>query len=151
MKDDAITVADAGPGSQTCGCDEAWQPPESLRALAADGCGSLIVELIAMFRTDTDSRLRTVDDAIAKGDFPLVRKQIHCLKGAASQLGAGKMAALCAQIESSGPETLAQDLPAKLKMLRAVYERAVCAMEASSFGAPGGGASQSNDWDSSAV
>jgi hypothetical protein len=91
----------------------------------------LIAELIAMFRTDTDTRLRALDDAVVKGDFPLVRKQVHSIKGSASQLGASKVAAICLQIETSGPEVFNQDLPAKLQALRAAYAHITNAMQAS--------------------
>ena len=131
MKDDAVPVMDVRAGSQSDGSDEAWQLPGTLQALAADGCETLFADLIGMFKTDTDSRLRALGDAVASGDLPLVRRQAHCIKGCASQLGAGKMAAICGQIESAAPETFTRALPVQLKELKAVYARVVRAMDSS--------------------
>jgi HPt (histidine-containing phosphotransfer) domain-containing protein len=151
MEDDAVTVTDAGAVSQGGGCDEVWQLPGTLQALAAGGCGTLITELIGMFKTDTDSRLQALDDALVSGNLPLVRQQVHCLKGSASQMGAGKMAAICEQIESTDSETSTRELPGQLKELEAVYERVGRAMDAALLNVPCGGASSRSAWVSSAV
>jgi HPt (histidine-containing phosphotransfer) domain-containing protein len=93
-----------------------------------------------MFKADTNSRLKALDEALAGGKLPVVRQQVHGLKGSASQLGAGKMAALCAQIESADPDTLKKELPGRLRELKAVYERIVRAMDASLLRIPCGAA-----------
>src|ERR1017187_8684419 len=71
MYDDATTVTDVRSASQGGhACDEVWQPPETLQAFVAAGCRTLIPELIATFKDDTDSRLHAMDDAIASGNLP---------------------------------------------------------------------------------
>jgi HPt (histidine-containing phosphotransfer) domain-containing protein len=132
MKDDAATVMEVSSTPQGgYDCDEAWQPPQTLQALVADGCGNLIPELIALFKTDVDSRLRAVDNAVFSGNLRLVLEQIHSLKGCASQLGADKMAAICERIESANSERLTGEFPVQMKELAAVYQRVVRAMDAS--------------------
>ena len=130
MNDDAAIVTDVSSALQGgYGCGEAWQPAETLRALVAAGCRTLIPELIATFKADAASRMQAMDNAIASGNLPLLRVHIHTLKGCARQLGADKMAVICEQIESADPDTLTRELPGQLKELEAVYGRVVRAMD----------------------
>jgi HPt (histidine-containing phosphotransfer) domain-containing protein len=132
MKNDVATVKSVSSDSQGgYGWDEVWQPPETLQALVADGCETLIPELIALFKTDADSHLQAVDSAIVSGNLTLIREHMHSLKGCASQLGAGRMAAICERIESADSESLTRDFPRQLKELAAVYQRVARAMDAS--------------------
>jgi HPt (histidine-containing phosphotransfer) domain-containing protein len=132
MKDDAASVTEVSSASRGgYGCEETWQPPQTLQELVEDGCGNLIPELIALFKTDVDSRLQAVNNAVFSGDLALIREHIHSLKGCASQLGADKMAAICERIESANSKGLTREFPAQMQELTAVYQRVARAMDAS--------------------
>lgn len=131
MNDDAATVTDVRSAWRAdTDVTKVWQPPETIQGLVAAGCSGLIPELIAIFKADADSRLQAMDDAIASGDLPAVRRHIHTLKGSARQLGTDKMAVICDQIESADPDALTTQLPEQLKELGVVYGQVVRAMDA---------------------
>lgn len=109
--------------------DEVWHPPETLQAFVTAGCRTLIPELVAIFKADTESRLQAMDEAIASGNLPVVRHHIRSLKRCSRLLGADRMAVICEHIESEDPDTLARELPEQLKELGAVYGQIVRAMD----------------------
>ena len=79
----------------------AWRPPEPIQELVNAGCRDLVPELIRSFVSDASSRLQTVRAAIAQGDLALLQRQMHTMKGSALQMGAGRMASLCREIETA--------------------------------------------------
>ncbi len=111
-------------------CEAAWNPPELLQVLATDGRATLIPELIAMFKSDAESRWQMVEKGMASGNLRLIRAQIHSLKGCAIQMGAGEMAAICERIELADSGTLTPELCGQLKELNAAYKSVLYAMEA---------------------
>ena len=79
----------------------AWRPPQPIQELVNAGCHDLVPELIRSFVSDASSRLHTVRSAVAQGDLALLQRQMHAMRGSALQMGAGRMATLCREIESS--------------------------------------------------
>ena len=131
MNDHAATATAVRSASQDGhGLDAVWQPPETLQDLVADGCETLIPELISIFKAEVDSRLQAMENAVAAGNLPEVRGHIHTLKGCARQLGAENIALICEQIESADPCTLSKELSGQLMELGAAYGKVVRAMDA---------------------
>ena len=73
--------------------------PAALQELAECGDAELVEELIAIFQTDTASRLITLERALAAGDHHAVRVEAHTIKGGAAQMGANRVADFCRQME----------------------------------------------------
>jgi len=78
-----------------------WALPDTLRHLAATGDRSVVAEVIADFQSDTARRLRLMNDAIGNQDFAALRAQAHAIRGAAAEVGAERLAAVCMRIEFS--------------------------------------------------
>lgn len=115
---------------ETPGSNKIWQLPEVLRIIVADGGGSLVIELLELFKTDTATRLQEVDRALILKDLSLVRNQMHALKGSARQIGAEGLAAICEQIEAAGLRALESEVPQQLRELKILREGVLRAMEA---------------------
>jgi histidine phosphotransfer protein HptB len=76
-----------------------WTLPEALQQLAMAGEQDLVAEVLTLFQTDTDSRLRTLRSAVESGNRKVVRAEAHSLKGSAGQVGAAALADSCRQLE----------------------------------------------------
>ncbi len=72
---------------------------ESLRALDG-GDGRFLASLVDSFAASSVQALRTLASAVEAGDRDSLAREAHRLRGAASTLGAGSVAAVCAQLES---------------------------------------------------
>src|ERR1700689_1774039 len=77
-----------------------WAVPEALRQLVEYGDTELVDELIAIFQTDTASRLEVLARAVAAGDWATVRAEAHTIKGSSVQVGANRVAEACRQMET---------------------------------------------------
>jgi two-component system, sensor histidine kinase and response regulator len=73
-----------------------------LRVLEQQGRGALVVEIVDLFLETTPQRLEQMREARLKGDNKSLFSLAHSLKGAAVQLGAWGMAALCQNIQTLG-------------------------------------------------
>ena len=67
--------------------------------LADDGDRDTVLEVLALFRTDTALRFARMRDGLSAADLPGIRAQAHAIKGSAVQVGARSLAALCQRIE----------------------------------------------------
>jgi HPt (histidine-containing phosphotransfer) domain-containing protein len=94
------------------GCDSpvVWEFPEALRLLAECGDTGLVEELVAIFQADTIARLKVLGRAVAAGDLDVVRAEAHSIKGSALQVGAGRVAELCKQMEIEARKPAPQEL-----------------------------------------
>ena len=93
---------------------------EGLRAL---GDASLLAELVELFVDETPSRLAALRNAVEDEDAGTVEQTAHTLKGSCSNMGAWRMANLCAELQelgSSGELTPASGL---LDQLQAEFDR----------------------------
>lgn len=68
-----------------------WSLPESLLELASND-SELISDLISVFRSDTETRMLKIDEALRAGSFSDLAAQAHTIKGSARQLGAHTLA-----------------------------------------------------------
>jgi HPt (histidine-containing phosphotransfer) domain-containing protein len=87
-----------------------WAVPATLRQLAECGDAELVEELIAMFQTDTSSRLEVLRQAVAAQDYRVISAEAHTIKGSAMQVGANRLADFCRQMEQGVRQTPPVDL-----------------------------------------
>ena len=73
-----------------------------LKELREPGQPDPLRELIELFFKDADPRLRAMEEAATASDLPKVAAAAHTLKGSASNLGARRLASLCAALEKQG-------------------------------------------------
>jgi HPt (histidine-containing phosphotransfer) domain-containing protein len=78
----------------------AWSLTADLSEIATADAGMLL-ELVSLFIDDSTVRLQTLSSACFRQDFKVVRAQAHSLKGSALQMGADRLASLCAVLESA--------------------------------------------------
>jgi two-component system, sensor histidine kinase and response regulator len=63
------------------------------------GAGGILPQLVEIFTSQTPDRIHGLRAAVAAGDVVETRKAAHALKGSAQTLAAGRMAALCRDLE----------------------------------------------------
>ena len=73
---------------------------ESLRSLREPGEADPVAELAALFMKDTPPRLEAIKAAVLASNATALRESAHSLKGTASNLGARRLASLCAKVET---------------------------------------------------
>jgi len=100
-----------------------WVVPPALRELAEGGDGEWVEELIAIFQTDTASRLELMGPAVANADYGAVRRQAHAIKGSAVQVGAERLADVCRQLELEAGKVQPVDLPRLFDSLLQSFEQ----------------------------
>ncbi|MFS8069493.1 MAG: response regulator, partial [Byssovorax sp.] len=71
---------------------------EKLRAMR-QGDSDLVLEVIDLFLQETPDRLTALRDGLARGDFPLIARVAHTIRGSAGHIGAKALTALCARVE----------------------------------------------------
>ena len=77
-----------------------------LRELREPGEPDGAVELIDLFLRDTPRSIESMQSAIARSDAVALRESAHSLKGTASNLGARRLAAACAELEKLARQSL---------------------------------------------
>jgi HPt (histidine-containing phosphotransfer) domain-containing protein len=90
--------------------------------------------LVAQFRADAPRRLRVLWGAITDGDALALADAAQRFRGMLTELGAARMAELCARIEALGREGGTRGAPALMEELDREYERVRGALE--SLGGP---------------
>jgi two-component system, sensor histidine kinase and response regulator len=103
---------------------------KSLRELQEEGEPDVLKELIELFLEDVPPQLEVLQEAEEREDAQSVERTAHTLKGSSSNLGAVRMAAICAELEEIGRSgdlatapALISGLEAELGRVRAVLER----------------------------
>jgi HPt (histidine-containing phosphotransfer) domain-containing protein len=77
--------------------------PEALAMLReCDPDGTLLPELIELFRHETPHRLSALRAAFSAGNTSALTQEAHALKSGCAQLGARQMADLCQRLEIQG-------------------------------------------------
>lgn len=99
-----------------------WEFPQSLQTLVDAGCGDMVVELVAAFRTDTLERLQQAKRFAEEGNVPLFKRHMHSLKGSARQMGADQFGWMCEQNEYASADCLASEMPSRYRELVAAWE-----------------------------
>jgi signal transduction histidine kinase/DNA-binding response OmpR family regulator len=101
-----------------------------LQGLRDLGGEEMLRELVEMFLDEGQSRLATLRKALEEGDAQSVERVAHTLKGNSVNMGAVRMAALCAELEDVGASGDLSRGPELLERLKAEYERVHSALEA---------------------
>ncbi len=94
-----------------------------LRVLEAQGRSTVAAEIIDLFLETTPLRLEGLKQVHASGDLAALVSLAHGLKGTALQLGARKMAELCAQIQTAARAADGQEAGKLLTELEAESEQ----------------------------
>jgi CheY-like chemotaxis protein len=79
----------------------------------------LLARLIALYLRDTPAQLGALHEAVAQGEAGRVEELAHGLKGSSAQLGATRMAGLCAALqEAAGAHDLSKAVPQEADLTR---------------------------------
>jgi signal transduction histidine kinase/DNA-binding response OmpR family regulator/HPt (histidine-containing phosphotransfer) domain-containing protein len=76
----------------------------ALRELGGEDDPGLFIELVNMFLADTPERMRTLSEAMEKGDPRALEHAAHALKSSSANLGALGLSGLFRDIEAAGRE-----------------------------------------------
>jgi signal transduction histidine kinase/CheY-like chemotaxis protein len=93
-----------------------------LRALG-EGDSGFVVKFVRRFVEDTAAQLAALEAAVAQQDCDAARRIAHGLKGACSNLGAVRMAEMCAQLEAQAREGSIAGADGEVRLLEEEYER----------------------------
>ena len=104
--------------------------PGVLASLRELGDPDLISELAQIFLDDTSSRLTALREAVEGDDASSVERIAHTLKGSSGNMGATRMAAICAELQNVGASGNLARAPELLGRLVAEFERARPVLEA---------------------
>jgi HPt (histidine-containing phosphotransfer) domain-containing protein len=103
---------------------------EGYRFLQEEGRPDVVTEFIDIFLADLPGRLDAIRSAVATRDPHAIRSAGHALKGAAGSIGAVRVAALAAELESvgragqtSGTDELAESIAVEAELARATLAR----------------------------
>jgi two-component system, sensor histidine kinase RpfC len=77
-----------------------------LNDLAQLGGHAFVKDLLASFEEDSERSMRDIERALASQDYGQWHDQLHMLKGGASDVGANRLARLCAEAERIKPYEL---------------------------------------------
>jgi HPt (histidine-containing phosphotransfer) domain-containing protein len=71
-----------------------------------------------------------IRSALARGDWPLLKRSAHALKGSSAVLGAMGLSALCGEFEQLPPNTGSEAFAGSLAALEKEYRRVLSALTA---------------------
>jgi two-component system, sensor histidine kinase and response regulator len=94
------------------------------------GGREMLSELVEMFCDDVSSGLSSLKEAAERGDASSVGRTAHTLKGGSGNMGARRLATVCAELEKVGASGDLASAPALIERLEAEFERARPALEA---------------------
>jgi PAS domain S-box-containing protein len=96
---------------------------QGLRELREPGQPDPLAELIELFRRDAQPRLETMEASATSGDLQMLAATTHGLKGSASNLGARRLASLCATLEKQAKAGEIHSARGTLPEVKAEFER----------------------------
>jgi PAS domain S-box-containing protein len=102
---------------------------KGLRERQVEGKPDILKELVELFLEDTPNQLKTLKEAAEKGDASSVERTAHTLSGGSGNLGAVRVAAICAELEEIGRSGDLAPAPALLSRLEEEYGRVRTALE----------------------
>ena len=126
--EEEATVSAAGNGSATR--EDSEEDPLDLSVLAGlcelqeEGEPDILNELIELFLHEAPPQLAALGEAIESGDATTVEQVAHTLKGSSGNMGAVRMAALCAELEKVGGSRQLTRAPQLLERLEVEFDRA---------------------------
>ncbi len=107
---------------------------EGLRELQNEGEPDLLTELVEMFLSDVSSRLASLREAVETEDAQAVEQIAHALKGSCGNMGASRMAELCAELQDVGASGDLSRAPGLLEGTEAEFDRVRPVLEAETAG-----------------
>ncbi len=72
---------------------------EELMSFSDDGDPELLLDLIQMFLDDGPSKVRSITEGLIAGDFELMERAAHSLKGSSGNLGARHLQDACEKMQ----------------------------------------------------
>ncbi len=98
-------------------------------AVEGGGANDFVAQLIDQYLVDATSRMAALKEAVERRDAPAARRATHSLRGASSLVGAHKMAALCAELETLALATISDEMPALVTGLEDEFTRVRVALD----------------------
>jgi HPt (histidine-containing phosphotransfer) domain-containing protein len=93
-----------------------------------DGAGELLEEVIGEFFLVSDDLRAQLLAAVGDADVPVAQRAAHTLKGASANVGAARLAQVCAEFDALAPGTNASEASALVERFDAEYVSAVGAL-----------------------
>jgi HPt (histidine-containing phosphotransfer) domain-containing protein len=96
-----------------------------------DGEVGLLEEMLGLYKEDTPGRIMAIEHTLARGEMTEMADVAHAVKGSAGTMGAPRVRAVAAQLESAG-RTGKSELPPGdlLEQLKGLYADSVAALDA---------------------
>jgi HPt (histidine-containing phosphotransfer) domain-containing protein len=88
-----------------------------------EGEPDLVVELIDLYLEDASAKIAALREALATSNESVLRRLAHALRGSSGNLGAYRMAALCAELEGVDRRDLLRTVGETLSDLEQEFER----------------------------
>jgi CheY-like chemotaxis protein len=101
-----------------------------LKELREPGQPDPLVELADLFTRESEKSLRQIEQALGQHEAVAIARAAHSLKGSASNLGAHRLAALCAAMEQNAKNEEWPPLPEQLNNLQGELARVRESLEA---------------------
>lgn len=101
---------------------------ESFREFQEEGSPDFVGELIDLYLGDTQARFVEMRAALVGGDAGALQRVAHGLKGSSGNLGARRMASLCAELEETLRDCSLDGVEADMVALEAEFERVMVAL-----------------------
>ncbi len=95
---------------------------DSLKELTQEGDANPVSEMAGLFYQDADKRIETLENAGAHQDSDSLIAAAHALKGSARNLGACRLAELCASVEQKAGQGQVKEAGELLNPLKQEYE-----------------------------
>ena len=136
-REDGVVSGDGAPEDRSARAENGSAlDPEVLANLRDLGDAELLAELAEMFFGDASSRLGELREAVEAGDAARVGRVAHTLKGSSGNMGARRMAAICAELQDVGDSGDLAQAPGLLEGLEEEFGRVRPALEAELEGGP---------------
>ncbi|MCC6232367.1 MAG: response regulator, partial [Verrucomicrobiales bacterium] len=102
--------------------------PEPLQALSVPDDPTVLSGFVQQFLGDTPGRLAKLRVLVESGDAVVLRREAHTLKGSSSYMGARRLVAACARMESQASTASRPELEALLDSVVTQFEEARAAL-----------------------
>jgi HPt (histidine-containing phosphotransfer) domain-containing protein len=94
-----------------------------------DGNGKVLAEIVAEFLTTSADVRAQLLHAFGEGDLPAAQRASHTLKGASSNVGAARLAEVCAEVEARAGEAELDEAVGLIEQFELEYARALDALQ----------------------
>jgi len=101
---------------------------EELLSFADDGDPELLIDLIQMFLDDGPTKVKSITEGSANGDFEKMERASHSLKGSSGNLGARLLQETCEQMQLASRGHKLEEARRVTPQLVANYARAEVAL-----------------------